>query len=98
MAETDTLLRDLSDAGAAILLYTSDLNEIQLVCDRAIVIYRGQIVAEIAVADADEPTLLRAAHNLKSDAPLPEDVAAAAIAAEDASVTTAPPPSAGAGA
>ena len=29
------LLRDLAEAGAAILLYTSDLNEIQLVCDRA---------------------------------------------------------------
>ena len=29
-----TLLRDLAEAGAAVLLYTSDLNEIQLACDR----------------------------------------------------------------
>ena len=58
------LLRDLAEAGAAVLLYTSELKEIQLVCDRAIVIFGGRVVAEIPVADADEPTLLRAAYNL----------------------------------
>jgi ribose transport system ATP-binding protein len=72
------LLRDLADAGAAVLLYTSELSEIQIVCDRAIVIFGGEVVAEIDVADADEATLLRAAHNLRSDAPLPEEVVAAA--------------------
>jgi ribose transport system ATP-binding protein len=68
------LLRELADEGAAILLYTSELSEIQLVCDRAIVIFGGEIVAEIDAADADESTLLRAAHNLREDAPLPEEV------------------------
>ncbi|HEY5489269.1 MAG TPA: sugar ABC transporter ATP-binding protein, partial [Candidatus Limnocylindrales bacterium] len=66
------LLRDLAQAGAAILLYTSELKEIQLVCDRAIVIFGGEVVAELNAADADEPSLLRAAHNLKADARLPE--------------------------
>ncbi len=61
------LLRDLADAGAGILLYTSELNEIRLVCDRTIVIFGGRIVDEIAAADADEATLLRAAHNLPAD-------------------------------
>lgn len=70
------LLRELAASGAAILLYTSELSEIQLACDRAIVIFGGEIVAEIDAADADEPTLLRAAHNLRSDAPLPEEVVA----------------------
>jgi ribose transport system ATP-binding protein len=74
------LLRDLAEAGAAILLYTSELKEIQLVCDRAIVIFGGRVVAEIEAADADEPALLRAAYNLRSDAPMPEHVAAEAIA------------------
>ncbi len=60
------LLRELADAGASILLYTSELSEVQLVCDRAIVIFGGEVVAEIDVADADESTLLRAAHNLPS--------------------------------
>lgn len=61
------LLRDLADAGAAILFYTSELKEVQLVCDRVIVIFGGQVVAEIAAVDADEPSLLRAAYNLRAD-------------------------------
>ncbi len=62
------LVRDLSAEGASVLLYTSELKEVQLVCDRAIVIFGGRIVAEIDAADADEATLLRAAYNL-GDAP-----------------------------
>jgi ribose transport system ATP-binding protein len=76
------LLRDLAAAGAAILLYTSVLKEVQLVCDRAIVIFGGRVVAEIDVADADEPTLLRAAYDLRSDAAMPEEVVAEIVAAE----------------
>ena len=70
------LLRDLAEAGAAVLLYTSELKEVQLVCDRAIVIFGGRVVREIAGTDADEPALLRAAYNLRSDAALPEDTVA----------------------
>lgn len=71
------LLRDLAEAGAAVLIYTSELSEIQAVCDRAIVIFGGEVVDEIGVADADESTLLRAAHNLSTDSLLPEEVLAA---------------------
>jgi ribose transport system ATP-binding protein len=66
-AQIYVLLRDLAEAGAAILLYTSELKEVQLVCDRAIVIFGGRIVGEIDATKADEPTLLRAAYNLRSD-------------------------------
>jgi ribose transport system ATP-binding protein len=76
------LLRDLAEAGATILLYTSELKEIQLVCDRAIVIFGGRVVAEIDAREADEPTLLRAAYNLRADAELPEQAVAEAVAAE----------------
>jgi ribose transport system ATP-binding protein len=72
------LLRELAASGAAVLLYTSELSEIQLACDRAIVIFGGEVVAEIPASEADEPTLLRAAHNLRSDDLLPEEVVAAA--------------------
>ena len=41
------LLRDLAEAGAAVMLYTSELKEVQLVCDRAIVIFGGRVVDEI---------------------------------------------------
>jgi ribose transport system ATP-binding protein len=79
------LLRDLAEAGAAVLLYTSELKEIQLACDRAIVIFGGKVVAEIAVKDADEPTLLRAAYNLRADALMPEEIVAEAAAEAEAS-------------
>jgi ribose transport system ATP-binding protein len=83
------LLRDLAAAGAAVLFYTSELKEIQLVCDRAIVIFGGSVVAEIDVADADEPALLRAAYNLKSDALMPEEIVAEQIVAEAAEAAVA---------
>jgi ribose transport system ATP-binding protein len=88
-----TLLGDLAEAGAAVLLYTSELKEIQLACDRAIVIFGGRVVAKIEAADADEPALLRAAYNLRSDAQMPEEVAAevvAAVVAEEAAATPDP--------
>jgi ribose transport system ATP-binding protein len=72
------LLRDLAAAGAAVLLYTSELKEVQLACDRAVVIFNGRVVAEIDAADADEPTLLRAAYDLKKGEAIPELAAAEA--------------------
>jgi ribose transport system ATP-binding protein len=74
--EIYTLLRELAAAGAAVLLYTSELKEIQLACDRAIVIFGGRVVAEIPVEAADEPTLLHAAYDLPADVPMPEEVVA----------------------
>ncbi len=82
------LLRELADAGAAILLYTSELSEIQLACDRVVVIFGGEIVAELGAAGADEEVLLRAAHNLEPDAP-PADEAFSSALAEDGTDDTA---------
>ncbi|WP_019819505.1 sugar ABC transporter ATP-binding protein [Saccharomonospora saliphila] len=56
-----TLVRELADNGAAVVLYTSELREIELVCDRAVVLYHGEIVAELP-ADAGEEAILSAAH------------------------------------
>ena len=83
------LVRDLAAAGAAVLFYTSELKEIQLACDRAIVIFGGRIVAEIPVEEADEPTLLRAAYDLPKDVPMPEELAAEEVAS-DAATAQAP--------
>jgi len=58
------LLRELAAQGASVLLYTSELEEVQLACDRAIVIFGGRIVDVIPAAIADEPTLVRAAYGL----------------------------------
>jgi ribose transport system ATP-binding protein len=59
-----TLLRELAGQGASVLLFTSELKEIQLVCDRVLVLYEGRIVNELPAQIADEATLLHAAHGL----------------------------------
>jgi ribose transport system ATP-binding protein len=76
-----TLLRDLAEAGAAVLFYTSELKEIPVICDRVIVIFGGQLVAELTAAETDEETLLRAAYHLRKGAQTPEEAAAEALAA-----------------
>lgn len=58
------LVRELAENGAAVLLYTSELEEVPLACDRAIVIFNGRVVDVIDAADADEQTLMRAAYGL----------------------------------
>jgi ribose transport system ATP-binding protein len=59
------LLREMADAGLSVLLFTSELPEIALVCDRTIVLFGGEIVGEMPASEADEETLLRAAHGLE---------------------------------
>ena len=58
------LAREVAAQGAAVLFYTSELAEIQLACDRCIVIFNGKVVDVIASSDANEATLLRAAYGL----------------------------------
>jgi ribose transport system ATP-binding protein len=61
------LLRELADDGAAILLYTSELAEIPLACDRVLVMYDGELVAEQPAATATEESLLTAAHGISEE-------------------------------
>ncbi len=58
------LVREIAAEGSAVLLFTSELPEIALACDRAIVLFGGRVVAEMPVSAADEATLLRSAHGL----------------------------------
>jgi ribose transport system ATP-binding protein len=58
------LVRELADGGAAIVLFTSELREIALVCDRVAVLHNGAIVAEMPPT-ASETDLLTAAHGLE---------------------------------
>jgi ABC-type sugar transport system ATPase subunit len=59
-----SLLREVAQQGASVLLFTSELPEIRLACDRAIVLFGGRISGEMPADDADEARLLRAAHGL----------------------------------
>ena len=58
------LLRELAGQGKSVLFYTSELEEVQLVCDRAIVIFGGRVVDVLPVEIADEAALTRAAYGL----------------------------------
>jgi ribose transport system ATP-binding protein len=60
------LLKELAQEGTAVLLYSSELREIPLVCDRVLVMYDGSIVHEQPAATATEDVLLTAAHGLES--------------------------------
>ena len=66
------LVRELAASGSAVLLFTSELTEIPLACDRAIVLFGGRVVDEMPAGAADEGTLLRAAHGLGSPVELSE--------------------------
>lgn len=62
------LVRELAAAGSAVLLFTSELAEIKLACDRAIVLFGGRVVDAMPAPEADEATLLRSAHGLVAKA------------------------------
>jgi len=74
-AEIYGLVRELAEAGAAVLLLTSELEEIKRVCDRAIVVFGGKVVEEMPAEVADEPTLLRSAHGLQAQSDEAESTA-----------------------
>jgi ribose transport system ATP-binding protein len=58
------LLREVAAAGSAVLLFTSELPEIQLVCDRVVVLHRGTVSDRLPASQATEARLLRSAHDL----------------------------------
>ncbi len=58
------LVRELAESGALVLFYTSELEEVRLACDRAVVIFNGKVVDVIDAGHADDATLMRAAYGL----------------------------------
>jgi ribose transport system ATP-binding protein len=65
------LLRELAAGGSSILLFTSELSEIPLVCDRVLVLWAGRLVGELDAKAADEATLLHAMHGLAEGEEVP---------------------------
>ena len=62
------LLRKLADAGAAILFYSTDYDELIGCCDRVLVLYNGSIVRSLTGADLNERNLISSALNLPPSA------------------------------
>lgn len=60
------LLEDLAGEGLAILLVSSDIQEVLAVSHRILTIYHGQITAEFTQAEATQEKLLRAASGVSA--------------------------------
>jgi ribose transport system ATP-binding protein len=65
-AEIHHRLRAIAEAGAAVLLVSSDLEEIELVCDRAIVMERGRTRGTLEGSSVTASALLEAAYGVYS--------------------------------
>lgn len=60
-SEIYALIRQLADRGAGILMISSEMEELTGMCDRIVVMRRGEITLELARAAFDRERLLRAA-------------------------------------
>jgi ribose transport system ATP-binding protein len=58
------LLRRLADAGAAILFYSTDYDELAGCCDRVAILYQGRILRELRGAELTEHNIVASALNL----------------------------------
>jgi ribose transport system ATP-binding protein len=65
-AEIYQLLRKLADAGAAILYYSTDYDELVGCCDRVLVLYDGAVGRVLSGAEITERALVGSALNLAS--------------------------------
>ena len=61
------LLRRLADAGAAILFYSTDYDELIGCCDRVLVLYDGAIKRELVGAEITERALIASALNINGE-------------------------------
>jgi rhamnose transport system ATP-binding protein len=59
------LMSELAGQGLAVLMISSELPEVLGMADRVLVMHEGRIAREIARADADEESVVRAATGQK---------------------------------
>jgi ribose transport system ATP-binding protein len=71
--ELYVLMRAFTELGGSILFHSTEIPELVHLCDRAIVLYAGRVVAEIEADDLSEHNIMRAA--LGADTPGTEAVA-----------------------
>src|SRR5271166_5504257 len=61
------LMRELAQAGIAILFYSTDYEELIGMCDRVVVCYGGKLIRELKGADLNDHNLITAALNLSEE-------------------------------
>ena len=57
-SELHGLLRGLANEGTGVIIVSSELNEIVGMCDRVLVMYEGEIVAEVKGSDVDSTKIM----------------------------------------
>jgi ribose transport system ATP-binding protein len=62
------LLRKLADSGAAVVLYSTDYDELIGLCDKVLVLYDGAVKRTLAGAEITERALIGSALNIDTDA------------------------------
>ena len=58
------LLRDLADAGTAVVLYSTDYDELVGCCDRVLILYDGRVVRELVGEAITGPAIVAASLNI----------------------------------
>jgi ABC-type sugar transport system ATPase subunit len=79
-AEIHALLRSAADAGAVVMLRSTDLEELASICDRVVVLYRGRICAELTGTARSARAIL---HLMNTGEPLAADGGASSAVALD---------------
>jgi len=59
-------VRELKEQGMSIVIVSSDITDIEAMCDRVLVFYKGEIAAEFAQEDISSEKLAAAAMGVKS--------------------------------
>ena len=62
--ELYALMRELADAGAAILFYSTDYDELIGCCDRVLILYDGRIVRVLEGGEITEHAIVASALNI----------------------------------
>jgi ribose transport system ATP-binding protein len=68
-AEIYRLMRRFTDAGGAVLFYSTDIAELVNLCDEVLVLYRGRIIEQLAGASLSDTGIMRAAVGQTAQAP-----------------------------
>jgi ABC-type sugar transport system ATPase subunit len=58
--EIRKIIDEIAGAGVGILLVTTELDELVLLCDRVLVMFRGAIIGELSGEAVDRERILRA--------------------------------------
>jgi ABC-type sugar transport system ATPase subunit len=66
-AEMHTLIRSAAEAGAIVILASTDLDELEQMCDRVLVFYRHKMTAELSGSHLTVHTLLEAMNTGSTD-------------------------------